>query len=130
MRKENPPEALRAALRVAGAETDRLINLAEDLLLIARSDAGAMELDRHALSASAVMEGIERRFRVRARESGRSLSVGPSDEVTLDTTELEDAIWVDRAGVKAALAGEPDAPFLAPPHFAIAHTLLRHWAES
>jgi NAD+ diphosphatase len=53
-----------------------------------------------------------------------------SDEVTLDTTELEDAMWVDRVGVKAALAGKPDAPFLAPPHFAIAHTLLRHWADS
>jgi NAD+ diphosphatase len=53
-----------------------------------------------------------------------------SDEVTLDMTELEDAIWVDRAGVRAALDGEADAPFLAPPHFAIAHTLLRHWAGS
>ena len=51
------------------------------------------------------------------------------DEVTLDTNELEDAIWVDRSGVHAALAGDPEAPFLGPPHFAIAHTLLRHWAE-
>jgi NAD+ diphosphatase len=53
-----------------------------------------------------------------------------SDEVTLDTNELEDAIWVDRAGVRAALDDEPNAPFLAPPHFAIAHTLLRHWADA
>jgi NAD+ diphosphatase len=51
-----------------------------------------------------------------------------SDVITLDTKELDDAIWVDREGVLAALAGEPGAPFLAPPHFAIAHTLLRHWA--
>ncbi|HET9639649.1 MAG TPA: NAD(+) diphosphatase [Allosphingosinicella sp.] len=51
------------------------------------------------------------------------------DEIILDTNELEDAIWVDREGVKAALAGEPGAPFLGPPHFAIAHTLLRHWAD-
>lgn len=53
-----------------------------------------------------------------------------SEEVTLDANELEDAIWVDRAGVRAALADAADAPFLAPPHFAIAHTLLRHWAGS
>jgi NAD+ diphosphatase len=53
-----------------------------------------------------------------------------SDEVVLDRTELEDAIWVDRPGVQAALNGEPGAPFLAPPHFAIAHTLLSHWAGS
>jgi len=52
-----------------------------------------------------------------------------SDAVTLDTTELEDAIWVDRDGVRAALEGAADSPFLAPPHFAIAHTLLRHWAD-
>jgi NAD+ diphosphatase len=51
-----------------------------------------------------------------------------SGDVTLDRNELEDAIWVDRAGVIAALAGEADAPFAAPPPFAIAHTLLLHWA--
>lgn len=50
------------------------------------------------------------------------------DEIILDTNELEDAIWVDREGVRAALAGEPGAPFVGPPHFAIAYTLLRHWA--
>ena len=52
-----------------------------------------------------------------------------SDAITLDRNELEDAMWVDRAGVKAALASDPSAPFLAPPPFAIAHTLLTHWAE-
>jgi NAD+ diphosphatase len=52
------------------------------------------------------------------------------DALTLDRNELEDAIWVDRAGVLAALAGDPDAPFQAPPHFAIAHSLLRAWVET
>ena len=55
---------------------------------------------------------------------------GQSDALTLDRTELEDAIWVDRAGVKAALAGDPQAPFLAPPPFAIANTLLHRWIET
>ena len=50
-----------------------------------------------------------------------------SDRVTLDMNELEDAFWVDRAGVAAALCAAPDAPFLAPPDYAIANTLLRHW---
>jgi NAD+ diphosphatase len=53
-----------------------------------------------------------------------------SDEVVLDRNELDDAMWVDRAQVLAALAGDPSAPFLAPPPFAIAHSLLRAWAES
>lgn len=48
------------------------------------------------------------------------------DTITLDTHELEDAIWVSRDDVRAALAGH--GPFLAPPRYAIAHTLLAHWA--
>lgn len=47
--------------------------------------------------------------------------------LTIDTTELDDAFWVDRAGVEAAMAGREDAPFLAPPPFAIAHTLFQWW---
>ena len=58
------------------------------------------------------------------------LARAESDALTLDRTELEDAIWVDRAGVKAALAGDPQAPFLAPPPFAIANTLLHRWIET
>lgn len=52
-----------------------------------------------------------------------------SDEIRLDAKELEDAIWVERAGVVAALSGEPGAPFQAPPPFAIANTLLTRWLE-
>ena len=58
------------------------------------------------------------------------IATASSDDVVLDRNELEDAIWVDRAGVVAALAGAPDAPFLAPPRFAIASSLLEHWADS
>ncbi len=50
------------------------------------------------------------------------------DAITLDTNELEDAMWVSRDEAKAALAGDDSAPFKAPPPFAIAHTLLHHWA--
>ncbi len=52
-----------------------------------------------------------------------------SDVLTIDTTELEDAMWVTRAEVEAALAGAEDSRFNAPPPFAIAHTLLRAWLE-
>jgi NAD+ diphosphatase len=50
-----------------------------------------------------------------------------SDRLTIDHTELEDAKWVERSGVEAAMRRDPDAPFLAPPHFAIAHSLFAHW---
>src|SRR4029079_4800913 len=47
-------------------------------------DAEAMELDRHTLPASTVIEGVERRFRVRARESDRELTVLAAGDLTLD----------------------------------------------
>ncbi len=50
------------------------------------------------------------------------------DAITLDRHELEDAIWVPRDAVRAVLAGGP-GPFIAPPPYAIAHTLLTVWAE-
>jgi len=58
------------------------------------------------------------------------LAKAESDALTLDPAELEDGFWVDRAGVAAALAGDPQAPFLAPPPFAIANTLLTRWSEN
>ena len=54
--------------------------------------------------------------------------VAEHDAITLDTNELEDAIWVSRDVVRAVLAGEP-GPFLPPPPYAIAFTLLTEWAK-
>ncbi|HZF42743.1 MAG TPA: NAD(+) diphosphatase [Sphingomonadaceae bacterium] len=48
-------------------------------------------------------------------------------KLTIDRTELEDAFWVTRAEVAAALAGDPAAPFIAPPRQAIARDLLQAW---
>ncbi len=50
------------------------------------------------------------------------------DKLTLDTNELEDAMWVTRDEARASLADAPDKRFGAPPPFAIAHTLLKSWA--
>lgn len=52
-----------------------------------------------------------------------------SDALTIDREELDDAMWVDREGVRAALTNAPGAPFLAPPPYAIAHSLLARWAR-
>jgi NAD+ diphosphatase len=48
-------------------------------------------------------------------------------DLTIDTTELEDARWFTRDEVAAALEERPDAPFQAPPRTAIARTLLERW---
>lgn len=55
------------------------------------------------------------------------LARADDDALAIDTTELEHAMWVDRAGIAAALAGAAHAPFLPPPPYAIAHTLLERW---
>ncbi|MFB0873939.1 MULTISPECIES: NAD(+) diphosphatase [unclassified Sphingobium] len=49
------------------------------------------------------------------------------DALTLDETEIEHAFWCDADGVRAAMAEEPDAPFIAPPQMAVAWHLLDHW---
>lgn len=56
-------------------------------------------------------------------------AVAHDPALTLDTTELEAAMWVDRAEVRAALAGDMGATFLAPPPLAIARHLLEDWAR-
>lgn len=55
-------------------------------------------------------------------------AVAKDPALTLDTTEIEAAMWVDRAEVRAALAGDMGAPFMAPPSLAIARHLLEDWA--
>ena len=50
-----------------------------------------------------------------------------SAELTIDTTELEDARWFSRDEVAAALEERSDRPFEAPPRTAIARTLLERW---
>lgn len=50
-------------------------------------------------------------------------------ELVIDHTELEDALWASKEEVRAALNGDEGRRFNAPPPFAIAHTLMRRWAE-
>ncbi len=53
-----------------------------------------------------------------------------STAITIDRTELEDARWFTRAEVQAALAGAHPDGVICPPPMAIAHGLMRAWAET
>jgi NAD+ diphosphatase len=53
-----------------------------------------------------------------------------SDVLRLDEKELEHAFWASAEDVRTAMAGDPDAPFIAPPPMAVAHHLLRHWIDA
>ncbi|MBB6124207.1 NAD(+) diphosphatase [Sphingobium subterraneum] len=51
----------------------------------------------------------------------------PDKRLKLDATEIEDAFWIDAAGVRTAFEGSPDARFLFPREMTVAHHLLLHW---
>jgi NAD+ diphosphatase len=54
-------------------------------------------------------------------------AVAEAAELTIDHTELEEADWFTRDEVTAAMRGDEDARFIAPPPHAIAHHLLKWW---
>jgi two-component system OmpR family sensor kinase len=87
-------EELRGALRVASDETDRLAQLAGDLLLIAGSDGGKLPLRREPIRAGDLLESVRNRFAWRGAEAGRALHVrAPADlMIDGDRLRLEQAI--------------------------------------
>jgi signal transduction histidine kinase len=86
-------EELRAALREASAETDRLVQLASSLLLIAGSDGERVELRREPLDAQALLHSVRNRFAWRAADDDRELSVDAGDvALSGDRLRLEQAL--------------------------------------
>lgn len=83
------------ALRSAGEETDRLVQLAEDLLVIARSDQGRLPIRHQELTALELLDGVRLRFDARARGEGAEIVVPPEDDQTVlvaDELRLEQAL--------------------------------------
>ncbi len=94
LREGRTPEELVAALRSAGEETDRLAELAEALLIIARADGGGLGLALAPLRSDELLGGVAARFAGRGRAAGRDLVVdeGPDAELTADRRRLEQAL--------------------------------------
>lgn len=87
-------DELRRALTAASAETDRLTQLAGDLLLIASSEDGGLPLRTEVLQAREVMESVRARFAWRAESEGRRLmlEVPAWLELRGDRIRLEQAL--------------------------------------
>jgi signal transduction histidine kinase len=83
-----------AALRSAGEETDRLSQLADDLLLLARIDSGTLPLRRSSISVGDLLDSIATRFRRRADDAQREIEVviPAGIEVLADRRRLEQAL--------------------------------------
>jgi two-component system OmpR family sensor kinase len=94
LRGRHTRSELEAALRSAAEEAERLSRLAEDLLVIARSDQGVLPVRRELLDAGTVLARVAGRFQSRARAEGRPLDVDPSPGVELnaDPARVEQAL--------------------------------------
>ena len=93
LRHAESTEELRETLRLSVVEVDRLTQLAEDLLLIARFDRGTLPLRVELSDASDLLGSVARRFEWRAQEDGRAVSTDVSDcEVLGDRLRLEQAL--------------------------------------
>lgn len=73
LRRARTAEELEAALRSASEETDRLVRLAEDLLVLARAKGARLPVRREDLDAGDLVRDIVGAFAGRASEHGVSL---------------------------------------------------------
>jgi two-component system OmpR family sensor kinase len=87
-------DELEEAIRSAGEENDRVIQLAEDLLVIARADQGRLAVRPVELDLSDELDRVARRFERRATQEGRSIlvEVPPGCRVSADPQRLEQAL--------------------------------------
>jgi signal transduction histidine kinase len=94
LRRDRSREELEAALRSAAEETDRLSQLAEDLLVLARAHDGHLPVRLERLSASEVLSGVQERYAGRAHQAGRVLEVraAPDAVLTADRLRVEQAL--------------------------------------
>jgi two-component system OmpR family sensor kinase len=93
-RQGGSAEELRVALGSASQEAERLALLAEDLLLIARSDRGRLPLRVEELEVDTLFATMLARFAWRAAEAGRNLDAEPARGVRFegDRIRLEQAL--------------------------------------
>ena len=94
LRYAKTSEEMRAAISSAVVEVDRLIQLAEDLLVLARSEEGKLALDLRRVGISELLADLRERFAARIDDSGGSLVIEPTDGLTVegDRLRLEQAL--------------------------------------
>jgi two-component system OmpR family sensor kinase len=93
LRRPRSHEELAAAVRSAAEETNRLSQLAEDLLLIARADQGALPIRVESVDVDELFTTVADRFARTARERGQELELRPtSAAVSADPARVEQAL--------------------------------------
>ncbi len=93
LRRPRSAAELEQAVRSAAEETERLSRLAEDLLLIARAEQGALPVRPEPVGAGDLLAAVATRFAARAAEQGRSiLAEGADVVVDVDPERVEQAL--------------------------------------
>ncbi|MEO5574821.1 MAG: ATP-binding protein [Gaiellaceae bacterium] len=104
LRRPRSPEELAAAIRSAAEEVERLIRLAEALLVLDRSGEAALRFVE--IDARTLLDAVARRFAARAAAEGRAIDAGGSGTFRGDRDRLEQALGslVDNALTHGARA--------------------------
>jgi two-component system, OmpR family, sensor kinase len=94
LRQGESKAELRAAIAHGLEEVDRLVQLAEDLLVVARSEDGRLALHREPILVADLLRTATTRFDGRAAEAKRGLSVAGSGSLMIegDRGQLERAL--------------------------------------
>ncbi len=87
-------EQLRAAVESASEETDRLVQLAESLLVIARADQGVLEITRSEVRVASLLAQVAARYaqRLGAQAIGLTIVCDPQLCFSLDALRIEQAV--------------------------------------
>jgi signal transduction histidine kinase len=84
---------LEATVRSASVETDQLVQLAEDLLVLARTNGGRLPLRRMPVSLAGLLMDTAAPFQARARAARSRIEVvAPDEQVELDPVRLRQAV--------------------------------------
>jgi signal transduction histidine kinase len=94
LRHPRSRDELEETLRAAADDTDRLVRLSEDLLLIARADQGQIPIRPEVTSARMALATVAERFEARAAQAGTRIVVGDGADafVDADPARLEQAL--------------------------------------
>jgi NAD+ diphosphatase len=89
---------------------------------------------RELLEEAGVSAGVVTYFATQPWPFPSSLMIGcfaeaQNRDIRIDESELAEARWLERPLIRGLLAGHAEADFWIPPPIAIAHHLIRTWAE-
>jgi heavy metal sensor kinase len=95
LRDASTVQEFRDAVAAASEEADRVVGLAEDLLILARADQGQLNVERTEFNARDLLREVVERFSAQAGESGMTLDLDAHAQLMLHA---------DRAGIARAVS--------------------------